>query len=114
MIIYLASPYTHESIEVRRERFEKVASVTARLMRQGIHVFSPIVHCHPLAERYNLPSDYTFWEEYDRKFLAVCGEMWIVMLDGWMESKGVAAEIKIARQLGIPVKMIGPYDNRPH
>ena len=30
----------------------------------------------------------------------------VLMLDGWVESVGVQAEIKIAKELGIPVQYI--------
>jgi hypothetical protein len=32
--------------------------------------------------------------------LAACESVTVLMLDGWTESKGIAAEIVIARQLG--------------
>lgn len=44
--IYLATPYSHKDDKVRRERFDAVNIVAARLMRQGFLVFSPII-AHP-------------------------------------------------------------------
>lgn len=114
MIIYLASPYTHPDPEVKEERVRQICAIAGRLMRQGLHVFSPISHTHAIAKCADLPGTYEFWEEYDRKFLSVCGELWVATIDGWEESKGVQAEIAIARQLNIPVRYIGPYDQSPH
>lgn len=114
MIIYLGCPYTHPSPAVREDRFEKVCAVTVRLMRLGHHIFSPIVHCHPLAVRGSLPTDISWWEEYDRKFLSISGEFWILTLDGWEDSEGLKIETKMARHIHIPVRMIGLYDNKPH
>ena len=108
MIIYLASPYSHADAEVRRARFEQICQVAARLMAQGVHVFSPIAHTHPVALAGDLPKHWEFWEEYDRKFIAICAELWICMMDGWEESRGIAAELRIAAELGLPVRYVAP------
>lgn len=106
MLIYLASPYSHQSQGVMQDRFERVCRVAARLMGEGVHLYSPIAHTHPIAVQGSLPRGWEFWEQYDRKLLAACQELWIVTLDGWKESKGVAAELKIAAEMGLPVKYI--------
>jgi hypothetical protein len=54
----------------------------------GIHTFSPICHSHPLGE-YGVPGDWAFWRDYDLKFLAMCDEVWVLMLDEWKTSTGV-------------------------
>jgi len=72
-------------------------------------VFSPIAHSHPLT-RYGLPTDWTFWRRYDRAHMERCDELAVLMLDGWRESKGVRAEMAIARELNMPVRMIYPAD----
>jgi len=105
MLIYLASPYTHEDAAVMRSRFETVCERAAYLMRRGLHIYSPIAHSHPIAQ-YGLPKDWKFWEEYDRKILAVCGELYVLTIDGWFQSKGVSAEINIALELLLPVKYV--------
>lgn len=106
MLIYLASPYSHPDPAVRLQRFETVCFVAANLMRDGVHLYSPIAHTHPIALKGELPLGWEFWEQYDRKILAACQELWVVMMDGWRESKGVAAEIKIAEEMGLPVKYV--------
>lgn len=106
MLIYLASPYSHPDPEIRRQRFETVCFAAANLMREGHHIFSPIAHTHPIALHGELPKGWEFWQEYDRKIIAVCGELWVLRMDGWDKSVGVQAEIKIAEELGIPVKYV--------
>lgn len=108
MLIYLASPYSNPSADVMQDRFERVCRVAARLMGEGVHLYSPIAHTHPIAVQGSLPRGWEFWEQYDRKLLAACQELWIVTLDGWKESKGVAAELAIAGEMGLPVKYIEP------
>lgn len=112
-MIYLASPYTHPQLIVRRERFNAVCRKAAEMMRGGMLVFSPIAHSHPMTE-YGLPPEWDYWERYDRAMLERCTELVVFMLPGWRESKGVCAEIEIARQLGKPVKYIDEESTRPY
>ncbi len=101
--IYLASPYTDPDPDVMQHRFEAAERVTAQMLKDGEAVYSPIVHCHELARRYDLPKDFDFWEKYNFRMLAVSCEVAVLRLDGWAESKGVGHEISIATRIGIPV-----------
>jgi len=105
-LIYLASPYGHPDPAVREERFRAVCVVAARLMREGLYVFSPIAHTHPIAEAGDLPKGWDFWKGYDRVMLSACSELWVLCLPGWEESEGVAAEIQIARSLEKPISFL--------
>lgn len=105
-LVYLAVPYTHEDPTVMEWRFNVVNEVAGRLMKQGIHIFSPISHTHPIAVTCDLPRGFDFWEQYDRAILQVCRKVIVLRLFGWEQSKGVQAEIKIATELGIPVEYI--------
>lgn len=101
-MIYLASPYSHPDAYVRELRFQAACRVVARLMLAGRAAFSPIVHSHPLV-RHGLPTAWDFWERIDREHLERCDEVLVLMLDGWLDSVGVAAEIRIAAEFGKPV-----------
>ena len=107
-MIYLASPYSHSDANIREQRFLDVCRMTVTLMQQGHVVFAPIVHGHPLVG-HGLPTDWPFWERFDREHLRRCDELVVLMLDGWRESVGVAAEIRIAAELGKPVRHIDPH-----
>jgi len=63
--IYLASPYSHPSHEIMHERYEQAAAVTAHFLRNHRYVYSPIVHCHELARRHDLPRNINFWKDYN-------------------------------------------------
>lgn len=106
-MIYLASPYSHPNSEVREQRFRAACHAAAGLLASGQTVFSPIVHGHPLVG-HGLPTDWPFWERFDRDHLARCDEVVVLMLAGWRESVGVAAEIRIAEELGKPVRYLAP------
>jgi len=108
-MIYLASPYSHENPAVKEERFHAACACAAEMMRSGMHVFSPIAHTHPIAA-HGLPGDWAYWQTYDRAMLSRCDELVVLCLPGWKESTGVQAEIKIARELGIPVRFANPAD----
>jgi hypothetical protein len=104
-MIYLASPYSHPRESIRERRFRDACLATAKLLRTGHSVFSPIVHGHPLVH-HGLPTDWSFWEPFDRDHISRCDEVLVLMLEGWKSSTGVAAEILIARELGIPVRYL--------
>lgn len=107
MIAYLASPYSSADPAVREERFRAACRVAAVLFRAGHFLISPIAHSHVLVE-HGLPGDWNFWQSFDRALLARCDALFVLMLDGWEESVGVQAEIRIARELGKPVRYLAP------
>jgi len=106
-IIYLASPYTHADPAVRQARFDAACRAAAALIRQGMTIFSPIAHTHAITQC-GLPVDWQFWEPHDRRFLELCDELIVLMLDGWKESIGVRAEIDIALASGKSVSLLDP------
>lgn len=105
-LVYLASPYTHELEDIRKERYEKVQYATIKLLHKGIFAFSPIAYNHPMLANHTLPTTWDFWEKYDRAFLEKCSELYILTLEGWDKSTGVAAEISIAKELNLPIKYV--------
>jgi hypothetical protein len=106
-MIYLASPYSHPDPAVREFRFREACRAAAKLMRRGQAVFSPIAHSHCIAT-YGLPTDWRFWEPFDRHQLECCNEVVVLTLDGWRESVGIQAEIRIAGECGKPVRYVAP------
>jgi len=107
-LVYLACPYSHPDQAVREARFHAANRCASEFMRAGVFIFSPISHTHPIAIAGGLPLSWDFWEPYDRAVLGACGAVYVLMLEGWQESKGVAAEIVIARELGLPVEYLEP------
>lgn len=103
-MIYLAAPYSHPDPLKRELRYQLVTDYAAALMRHGHEVFSPITHSHPIACRGGLPVEWYFWRSMNRAILAVCDRVVVLKLDGWQQSKGVHAEIKIAQEYGLPVE----------
>ncbi len=107
--VYLASPYSHATPEMREWRYVQVCKAAAYLMRQGKVVFSPIAHSHPI-EKIGLQTveSGAFWKRQDIPVLRHASELTVLTLDGWAESAGIAWEIETAEALMIPVTFLSP------
>ena len=105
-IIYLACPYSHNDRYVQVARWVAANKAAAKLMAQGLYVFSPISHTHPIAEASEgkLPRGWEFWEGMDKEYLKFCKKIIVLRIPGWDVSTGVTAEIKIGVEMGIPVE----------
>lgn len=97
-MIYVATPYSHVETSVMEQRFEEACKITYTLLEQGFVVYSPIVHCHPIAVRFGLPRGIDFWEKFDRQMIMSAESILIVKMDGWEQSKGILQERKIAAE----------------
>lgn len=104
--IYLASPYTHEDRDEMCIRYQSITDITAKLVRVGYHIFSPITHNHPinrsLIEKFKVdPGGFDYWMTFDISMISEwADEVWVIPFDGWKKSKGVAAEIDVALSQG--------------
>jgi len=107
-MIYLASPYTDDDKGVEHARFEAVCEYAAAMMLSGLHVFSPIAHGHSLAAYGPLPTDFEFWEDYCNSSIARCDVLAVLRLPGWGDSRGVSQEMKWAKTLKMPIRMLNP------
>lgn len=110
-MIYLATPYTHSDPNVIEERFQRVTKVAGKLLENGEVVFSPITHCHEIAKLHNLPTNWEWWMKIDREYLSKCKVLYILTLDGWENSKGVNAEIALAKEFGLDIHLVDEYLN---
>jgi hypothetical protein len=102
-LYYLGTPYGHDLAEVREARYRENVEALTELLHQGINVFSPVVHHHPVACLRDLGRDFSFWQTQDFAFLHRSDALIVLTLPGWQESKGLAAEVEEARRLGLPV-----------
>jgi Domain of unknown function (DUF1937) len=101
--VYLASPYSHADPQVVQTRFKAAEVATAYLLKQSIWTYSPIVHCHALAEAHNFPTDAKYWQKYNHTMIDGAKALLVLKLTGWEASKGVTEEIEYATLVGIPV-----------
>lgn len=107
-MIYLASPYSHPSEVQRETNYQLVMEAASMLINDGRIIFSPIVHCHAMAEEHNMPTDFTFWNSYCLGMVDACTAFYVLKIPGWKQSKGLEAEFLHARKLGKTLKMLDP------
>jgi hypothetical protein len=107
-MLYLASPYSHRDPKVMQERFEVAEQVTAHLLNSNVWVYSPIVHCHALSQKYKLPTNFGFWRDYNYSILRLAEALWVIDMDGWRTSQGVTDELNFARTCRIETYTIDP------
>ena len=109
-LIYIASPYTNKDYTKLVDNYLTVTKYAAKLVEQGDVAFSPITYGHTLVSFRQMPLDFAFWENFCMTFLKKCDEMIVLCIPGWEHSKGVAAEIKLCEEYGIPVVYVSEYE----
>lgn len=107
-IIYLASPYSHQSKAVREHRYILARAFTLWTLRQPIPIFSPIVYGKEMETQ--IGTDYISWQTLNDSMIRACEQLWVLRIDGWEKSKGVAHEIELARSLGKPIVYVDPIE----
>lgn len=114
-LIYLASPYSHPDKQMMDYREEVVTAVAAALTEQyGYSMFLPITQSAAMARHNpNLDGAFESWKDIDLYTIKEkADEVWVVLLDGWRESKGVTSEINCAEMWGITVRFFDPIEMR--
>src|ERR1700676_1826357 len=86
--VYLASPYSHERAEVRALRFLEAERCSHWLLLRKNWNYSPIVYCHLMAQKFGLPTDFTYWQDLNRAMLVYSRALYILTLDGGKQSLG--------------------------
>lgn len=111
-MIYLASPYTSNNPNARWKRaiqagrYHKTVEVTAKLIKAGHIIFSPIIHGHPMSD--TIGPHWQNWHAHNDAMMSLAEELWILTLLGWDKSKGVAYETEFAKNHNLPVKYLDP------
>lgn len=98
---YLASPYSHDNPSVRLSRAREAEDATLWFLQQRIWVYSPITHCCTLALHYGLKTDATSWNDYNRAMVEAASGLFILTLEGWRDSEGVALERSFAEEFSL-------------
>lgn len=106
-VIYLASPYSHKNERIQDARFCAAKEATWLLMKNGLMVYSPIVHGHTVAHLQTncepLVWTHQQWLDLDLEIVKRFDEVWVLCLPGWEKSKGVQMELDFAKELGKPI-----------
>lgn len=106
-MIFLASPYSHETRTIRLHRVDQVRDYLAvRIGKHREHIFSPIIYAHELSVIYGLNTSATFWHSFNTEMMLACSSMRVLMLEGWQESVGVTEEIRQAQAFALPIEFV--------
>ena len=107
---YIASPYTHPKPYIRLRRYRAVMRCIHWSLRNlDTIAFSPILYTHELGTRYSLPPDADFWLRFNETVLTRCDEIYVLMIPGWQESRGVQMEIQWATERNRPILGLLPH-----
>ena len=94
-MIYLATVYTQHPVSARAA-WEDSCREAAEYVRRGVPIFCPIAHGYGMSEIGGLKHyDHDFWMQYDVRFVDMCTALLVVMAEGWTNSQGIEAEIKM-------------------
>ena len=109
-MIYLCSVYSYKADKaLMQKRYEYVEKRTATMLKSLITVFSPIVHCHNMAQKYDMPKTFDFWKKHDFTYIDNCNAVYVLEMPHWEKSEGITAEIAYAKRIGKPVRYV-PVD----
>lgn len=111
-MLYLASPYSAPVAEIRRDNFRKTTEAVADLIKRGYYVVSPIVHCHYIAETFDLPTDFRFWQNYNEALMRKADSLYVLTISNYKVSVGVKAEVTFALNTGLPVFLYDMYSKQ--
>lgn len=103
---YLAGPYGSVHSHIKERRYNQLTFVAAQLMKRGEVIFSPITHCHYLAQEHASFEGPDFWLHQDLAILRRCDTLIVLRLEGWEQSEGLRREIEFATEHNIPVEYI--------
>lgn len=112
-MIYVASPYSHKNKIVEEHRFYMAEAYVYTAMKAGWPAFSPIMYCHNLARKFDLPGDANFWKKFNNSMMRKADAVHVLQIMGWRESKGVQYELMMAEELGIPVISVEMREELP-
>ena len=106
-MIYLACPYWHEDPAIREARVHALAAFHAHLIRKPPRSFfyNPLANSIGAAHE-EIPEAY--WRNHGLHMVELAQSIYVFCLPGWMESKGVKAEIDLAHKRAIPVHYFTP------
>jgi hypothetical protein len=107
-LIYLASPYSHNNPAVREHRFIQARLFTIRYLSEGFPIFSPIVYGRDMEKA--LGTDFRSWQSLNDAMVQAASQFWVLQLDGWQDSKGIAHELALARDLRKTVAFLAPLE----
>ncbi len=105
---YLATPYSKYPYGIE-EAFRLAVLQRGLLLKEGIPVFSPIIHSHPVALMCAIdPFDHSIWLPAEEPILKCASGLIMVMAEGWESSYGMTKECEAFGAAGKPIIYMTP------
>lgn len=110
---FISSPYSHEIPAVVELRMQQLNMTIAQLTERGVLCVSPLWNHYVLPYSKTMGSDWNFWKVYCENLISRCdGIIVLDNIEGWNQSRGVAAEIEFAIKNGINVLYYSEFIKR--
>ena len=108
-LIYVASPYYHDNLEIMKQRYDAVSDACYLMAMSGWSIISPVMIWHPVkvskaAFEGVIDSDLV---RMNKALLLHCDALIVLQIKGWEQSKGIAMEVDWARDAGKEVRDFG-------
>ena len=102
---YIASPYSHDDPAVVAQRLVDVEKAVVHIANKYPYVapFSPVLYTAELQNRGLGSGPPRGWYAFDFAFLRNADRLWVLKLEGWESSIGIALEIAFAEAKGLPI-----------
>ena len=108
-LVFIASPVSSKSPDLVQKRIEAAAQFGAWLQEhEGKCPFVAAVHDMAISKHLSQPKSPEWWRANIGHFLENAESCYVLCLDEWENSKGVALEIEMAQSFGKPVYYYEP------
>ncbi|PHQ78938.1 MAG: hypothetical protein COB66_07875 [Coxiella sp. (in: Bacteria)] len=106
-VSYLACPYAHDDVAVKKFRHALVNHYTNEFLKLGKFIYSPLTHNIPLHDP-SVTQTWEIWQRFDTAMLSRCNELIVLQAEGWERSVGVSGEIEFAKSIELPIIFLEP------
>jgi hypothetical protein len=103
---YLATPYSKYPGGIEAA-YREACKAAAWLIRNGVKVFCPIAHSHPIAIEGGIdPMDHTIWLPADEPLMDGATGLVVCMMESWEVSYGVRQEMFAFQRAEKPIRTL--------
>ncbi len=99
-----------ERSNIIQQRVNYTMRKVYELLVSGEYPYSPILHCHELSNRFELPKECHFWKDIDRNAIKHCSKVIVLKMEdiygNWIDSTGIQDEISYAKSIGKVIEYI--------
>lgn len=111
---YLSIPFSHSNPSVVQERMTMFWKALAHRITISKEVVVSPMTLYPMLDYVpHIPTNYDYWGPYSESLLSQCDTLYVLMLEGWKESKGVQGEIDFAMNHKIQIIYLSPLTFEP-